>query len=85
MMVGHVTVGKAVGVRFFRQHATACRSAPVTAQTANNQQQDYDENASHQADDDGQRFFHADSTTQDAFATTALQTVRLKGYKYAVQ
>jgi len=79
-MVGHISVGKAVGVRFLRQHAAARRSAPVTAQTANDQQQNYDENASHQADDDGQRFFHADRTTQDALATAALQSVRIKGY-----
>jgi len=71
-MVGHVAVGKAVGVRFLRQHTAACRSAPVTAQTANDQQQNYDENASHQADDDGQRFFHADRTTQNALGTAAL-------------
>jgi len=77
-MVGHVAVGKAVGVRFFRQHTATSWSAPVTAQTANDQQQDYDENASHQADYDGQRFFDADRTTQDALAATALQTASFK-------
>jgi len=84
-MIGHVAVGKAVGVRFFRQHAATIRSTPVAAQTANDQQQDYDENASHQADYDGQRFFYADRTTQDALATTTLQTVRLKSYKISYE
>lgn len=70
VVVGYVAVGKPVGMRFFRLRAI--RSAPATAQTAYDQQQDDDENTGHQADDDGQRLFDPNCSTQDTFAAATV-------------
>jgi len=72
IVVGHVAVGKPVGVRLFRLRAQ--RPVSATIQAAYDQQQNDDENPGHQPDNDGQRLFDAERGAEDAFAAGALRT-----------